>query len=183
MDTVVTDEPAIQEPDTDTPETETTEENADGDTSTDGQQEDAAALQKRLADKDRYIKELEKAKSESEKKKEKPDTRSKDIQELEWKLENKERINLVKDEYERILVDGYQGEKVSKKIALELAEKQAKVDSTSTRRDRQDDMTTASVTTRNVDPKGYEDELDQRLGLTIEKKKKLEARHPHLKQS
>lgn len=177
MDTLIED-PATQEPVTDTPAPETTEETAASDTSTDGQQEDAATLQKRLADKDRYIKELEAKKPREEK----PDTRSKEIKELEWKLENKERITLVKDEYEKILEEGYQGEKVSKAIALELAEKLAKVDPSTTRRDRQDDMTTPSTTTRNVtNLKGFDDETDQFLGLTREKKKKIEERHPHLK--
>ena len=178
MDTLEHEDPATQEPVTDTPATEHSEETVKDDTSTDGQQEDAAILLKRLADKDRLITELR-----SEKTKEKPDTRSKEIQELEWKLENKERIALVKDEYEKIRVEGYQGEKVTDKIALELAEKLAKVDPTVTKRVRSDDMTTPSVTTRNVSPKGYEDEMDERLGLTIEKKRKLEERHPHLKQS
>lgn len=179
MDTLELEEPATLEPVTDTPTPELPEGTDSVDTPAGGEQEDAATLQKRLADKDRYIKELE---SESKKAKEKPDTRSKEIQELEWKLENKERITLVKDEYEKILAEGYQGEKVSKKIALELAEKQAKVDPSNTKRTRQDDMTTPSVTTRNVNPKGYEDEMDEAMGLTLEKKRKLEARHPHLKQ-
>jgi len=173
MDTVDLDEPATLDTYMDTPELDTDETVYD-DTSEDEEQ-DAATLQKRLADKDRYIKELE------GKKKEKPDTRSKEIQELEWKLENKERINLVQDEYEKILVDGYGGEKVSKVIALELAEKIAKVDSSSTRRDRQDDMTVQSVTNRNTNVQGYETDVDKQYGLTIEKKRKLEARHPHLK--
>lgn len=179
MDTLTTEEPATQEPILDTPATEQSDETAPSDTSTDGQQEDAATLQKRLADKDRYIKDLE-AKTKA---KEKPDNRSKEIRDLEWKLENKERIALVKDEYERIRVEGFNGEKVSEVIALELAEKQAKVDNSVTKRDRSDDMTTPSVTMRNVNPKGYEDELDEKLGLTLEKKRKLEERHPHLKQS
>ena len=109
------------------------------------------------------------------------DSRSEEIQELEWKLDNKERISLVKDEYEKILVEGYQGEKVSKKIALELAEKQAKVDVSAPKRDRQDDMSTPSVTNRNANPQGYEDDLDRELNLTQEKKRKMEERHPHLK--
>lgn len=178
MDTLEHEEPATQEPATDTPATEQTEETVTDDTSTDGSNEDAAILKKRLADKDRLITELRSKKVE-----EKPDTRSKEIKDLEWKLENKERITLVKDEFERIKLEGFNGEKVSDKIALELAEKLAKVDPSVTKRDRSDDMTTPSVTTRNVNPKGYEDDLDERLGLTLEKKRKLEARHPHLKQS
>lgn len=174
MDTLL-EEPATQAPIMDTPAPDQSEETAASDTSEDGQQEDAATLRKRLADKDRYIKELE------GKKKEVPDTRSKEIKDLEWKLENKERITLVKDEYERILVEGFNGEKVSKVIALELAEKMARVDRSATQRGRQDDMTTPSHTIRNVDPKGYADEFDRELGLTAEKKKKLEERHPHLR--
>ncbi len=173
MDTL-TEDPATQETPV-TPATEQTEETVEDDTSTDGSDEDTATLQKRLADKDRLITELRREK------KEKPDTRSKEIQDLEWKLENKGRIELVKDEYEKIVADGYQGEKVSKKIALELAEKQAKVDTSGTKRDRQDDMTTPSVMTRNIDPKGYETEMDRELGLTAEKIKKLDERHPHLR--
>lgn len=177
MDTVTLDEPATQETTTVTPAPEITEETAASDTSEDGKQEDAAILQKRNADKDRYIKELE----AKVKMKEKPDTRSKEIIELEWKLENKGRIDLVKDEYEKILVDGYKGEKVSKAIALELAEKNAKVDTSGTKRARQDDMTTPSTTNRTVDMKGYANEMDEALGLSQEKIKKLEARHPHLR--
>lgn len=175
MDTLI-EEPATQETITDTPAPEKTDETGSADTSTDGKHEDAAILQKRLADKDRYIKELE------GKQKEKPDTRSKEIIALEWKLENKDRIALVKDEFEKIRIEGFNGEKVSDRIALELAEKLAKIDTSETRRNRQDDMTVSSVTNRTVDPKGYETELDREMGLTIEKKRKLEARHPHLKQ-
>lgn len=173
MDTLA-EEPATQETVTDTPATEQPEENATGDTSKDGTQEDAATLQKRLADKDRYIKELE------SKKKEKPDTRSEEIKDLEWKLENKDRIELVKDEFEKIQVEGFGGEKVSKKVALELAEKVAKVDTSGAKRSRQNDMTTASITNRNVNPQGYATESDRKLGLTYEKKRKLEEKHPHL---
>ena len=176
MDTDSTVEPATQEPNTDTPATEQSDETVSDDTSTDGKQEDAANLHKRLADKDRYIKELE-----SKKPKVEPDSRSEEIKDLEWKLENKDRISLVKDEYEKLVVEGYQGERLSKKIALELAEKQAKVDSSGMKRDRQNDMSVSSVTNRNVDPKGYESDSDRILGLTIEKKRKLEERHPHLK--
>lgn len=175
MDTLDTEAPATQEPLVDTPAPETTDETAASDTSEDGQQEDAATLRKRLADKDRLITELR-----AKPKEEKPDTRSKEIQELEWKLENKERIALVKDEFDRILTEGFQGEKVTKKVALELAEKLAKVDRSVAKRDRQDDMSVTAVTNRNVDPKGYESEADKALGLTLEKKRKLEAKHPHL---
>lgn len=176
MDTL-NEDPATQEPATDTPATEQTEETADSDTSTDGTAEDAATLEKRLADKDRYIRELE-AKRKAEGKSE---SAPKDLVELEWKLENRDRIELVKDEYEKILVDGYEGEKVSKKIALELAEKRAKVDTSGTKRSRQNDMSTPSVTNRSVNPKGYASEADRALGLTIEKRRKLEEAHPHLK--
>ena len=109
------------------------------------------------------------------------DTRSDEIKELEWKLENKGRITLVQEEFDKILAEGYQGEKVSKKIALELAEKQAKIDTSSAKRNRQDDNTSESVTARNENVKGYASEEDREIGLTIEKKRKLEARHPHLK--
>lgn len=176
MDTLDIEEPATQETVTDTPATEQTEETVTDDTSTDGTAEDAATLKKRLADKDRYIKDLE----ASRKSEGKSESSPKDLIELEWKLENKHRIELVKDEYEKILVEGYEGEKVSKKIALELAEKRAKIDTSGTKRNRQDDMSTPSVTTRNVNPKGYEDELDRTLGITAEKKRKLQSRHPHL---
>jgi hypothetical protein len=43
-------------------------------------------------------------------------------------------------------------------------------------------MSQPSQTTRAVGPKGYETEADKAIGLTIEKKRKLEARHPHLKE-
>ena len=171
MDTL-TEEPDTPESDKDTQEAEESEETANGDTSEDGDQEDAAT-KKRLADKDRYIKELES--------KAKTDTRSEEIKDLEWRLANKDRIDLVKDEYDKILDEGYEGEKVSNKIALELAEKRAKVDSSEEKRGRQDDMSVPSITTRNVNPKGYDDETDKMLGLTREKKRKLEERHPHLK--
>ena len=110
------------------------------------------------------------------------DPRSKEIIALEWKLENKDRIALVKDEYEKIRVEGYNGEKVSDPIALELAEKEAKVDSSATKRDRQHDRTTSSVVNRSVNSQGFESEVDRALGLTNEKKRKLEERHPHLKE-
>jgi hypothetical protein len=172
MDTVI-DEPATTETDKDTQSTETTEETTPSDTSTDGSKEDAA-IKKQLADKDRYIKELEAKK---------PDTRSEEIKDLEWRLENKERISLVKEEYDKLLVDGYQGEKVSKTIALELAEKQAHVSTSDTRRNRQDDMTTTSTTNRDAELSGYETEGDRMIGLTREKKRKLEEAHPHLRTS
>ena len=174
MDTLKEEEPTTQE----TTEVETleatSEETVADDTSKD--EEESAAETKRLADKDRYIKELE-AKVNKAKV---PDTRSEEIKDLEWKLENKERITLVKDEYETILAEGYEGEKVSKKIALELAEKKAKIDNSGTARNRSNDMTVASVTNRNSNPKGYEDDLDRELGLTQERKRKLEKRHAHL---
>jgi hypothetical protein len=176
MDTLTPEEPASTETPV-TPSTEQPEETVSDDTSTDGKQEDAATLKKRLADKDRYIKELESRKP----KEEKPDNRSAEIKELEWKLENKERIKLVEEEYSRILEEGWSGEKVSNRIALELAEKQAKIDTSGTKRSRQSDMSTPSVTARASNPKGYEDEIDRELGLTIEKKRKLEEKHPHLR--
>lgn len=175
MDTL-NEDPATQESHKDTPAPEKTDETGKTDTSTDGQQEDAATLKKRLADKDRLITELR-----SKKQKEEPDTRSQEIKDLEWKLDNKDRIALVKDEYEKIVADGYQGEKVSKRVALELAEKQAKVDTSGTKRDRQDDMDTPSVTNRSVNPQGYESDADRALDLPLDKKRKLEDRHPHLK--
>lgn len=178
MDTLDIEEPATSGADLDTQTTDLSDESGHADTSTDGTQEDAAILLKRISDKDKHIVKLE----TELRTKEKPDNRSDDIKELEWKLENKDRINLVKDEYEKIVAEGYQGEPVSKRIALELAEKHARVDTSGTKRDRQNDMTTPSVTTRSANPTGYEDEMDQRLGLTIEKKRKLEERHPHLKQ-
>ena len=119
-----------------------------------------------------------------EKANEKPKTKvdPEDLADLEWRLENKDRIELVKTEYDVIVADGYQGEKVSKRVALELAEKQAKVDTAGAKRGRQDDMNTPSVTNRNAtNPKGFESAEDEEYGLTIEKKRKLEARHPHLK--
>jgi len=117
-----------------------------------------------------------------EKANEKPkDDRSAEIKDLEWRLENKERIKLVQDEYEKLLAEGYQGERVSKNIALELAEKQAKVDTSGAKRARQDDMTTPSVTARNEKATGYQSDVDRDLGLTAEKRRKLEAKHPHLR--
>lgn len=105
-----------------------------------------------------------------------------DLAELEWKLDNKNRIALVEQEYESILNDGYQGEQIiSKKVALGLAEGRSKVDNSDMKRSRQDDMSQPAQTTRTSDPKGYETELDREIGLTFEKRKKLEARHPHLK--
>jgi hypothetical protein len=175
MDTLDNEEPATVETEEVTPQSELSEENVNDDTSTDGEQEDAAVLKKRLADKDRYIKELESKKPKRE------DTRPEEIKDLEWRLENKERIALVKDEYQELLDEGYEGEKVSNKIALELAEKKAKIDTSGAKRGRQDDMSTPSTTTRNETSKKYESEEDRVLNLTAEKKKKLEQRHPHLK--
>ncbi len=117
----------------------------------------------------------------NEKKKKDTPVMSSDLESLSWKLDNKDRISLVKDEYEKILVDGYHGETVSEKIALELAEKVAKVDTSGAKRDRQNDMTTSSTTNRTINPEGYETEADREMGLTLEKKRKLEERHPHLK--
>lgn len=58
------------------------------------------------------------------------------LNKLEWKLMNKDRIDLVKEEYDRILEEGFDGEMVSQKVALELAERMMKVDNTA-KRDRQ----------------------------------------------
>lgn len=139
-------------------------------------------LKERLAAAETEAKRWKNRVAEENPKKKKEAITSDDLDSLEWKLANKERINLVKDEYDKLLVDGYQGEKVSEKIALELAEKQARIDTAATKRDRQDDMTTPSVTNRIVNPQGYETEADRELGLTLEKKRKLEERHPHLKE-
>ncbi len=105
-----------------------------------------------------------------------------DLEELEWKLENKSEIELVKPEYEKLLAEGYLGEPVSKKVALALALKEAKVDTSATKRGRSDDMHTPSVNTRNIDPTGYESDVDREFGLTIEKKRKLEQDHPQLRE-
>lgn len=123
------------------------------------------------------------AEKATEKKKKETSISSADLEALEWKIANKDRIELVKDEYEKIRVDGYQGEKVSDKIALELAEKLAKIDTSGAKRNRQNDMTTPSVTNRAIDPKGYETETDKALGLTAEQKRKLEEKYPHLKEA
>ncbi len=176
MDTLEKEEPATVETEEVTPQSET-EETDEVDTSEDGTQEDAALLKKRLADKDRYIKELESKKPKRE------DTRPEEIKELEWRLENKDRIKLVEEEYQQILDEGYEGEKVTPKIALELAEKKAKIDTSGTKRSRQDDISTPSITARNERGKGYESESDKLLGLTAEKKKKLLQKHPHLQES
>lgn len=175
MDTL-TEEPTL-ETDLDTPTTDT-EETVDDDTST---EDDAATLQKRLTDKDRYIKDLEAQRKKSEKEKDKPVTK-RELEESNWERDNGDRISLVKEEFEKIQVEGYEGEPVSKKIALELAEKLAKIDSSEAKRVRQNDMSVHSVTNRNANPEGYETEADRVLGLTIAKKRKLEERHPHLKQ-
>jgi hypothetical protein len=179
MDNLLED-PATQEPVTDNPASDQTEETATGDNSTDGQHKDAAKPIVLPAETVRYIKELELKVKKPEKA---PDNRSEEIKDLEWKLENRDRIALVKDEFEKIAEEGFLGEPVSKRVALELAEKQLKIDNSGTRRTRQDDMTTPSVTTRTASPTGYEDEMDQMLSLTAEKKRKMEERHPHLKQS
>lgn len=118
----------------------------------------------------------------NEKKKKETPVAPADLEELKWELKNESRIEVVKDVFERFVSEGYQGEKVSKRVALELAEKaMLKNEPSATKRERQDDMSTPSVTTRNFDPKGYEDETDKMLGLTLEKKRKLEERHPHLR--
>ena len=177
MDTL-NEEPSTLDTDLDTPTTPADETVSD-DTSEAGS-DNAATLQKRLADKDRYIKELEVARKKAEKAKGEPITRG-EFEEATWEQKNEDRINLVKDEFEKIQVEGYQGEKVSKKIALELAEKVAKIDTSGTKRNRQSDMSQPSQTTRNAVATGYETDADRELGLTVEKKRKLEARHPHLK--
>lgn len=174
MDTLTEENPATVETEEVTPLSDETEETAEDDTSTDGEQEDAAVIQKRLADKDRYIKELESKKPKRE------DTRPEEIKDLEWRLLNRDRIEVVKEEYQQILDEGFDGDTVTPKIALELAEKRAKIDSTGTKRTRQDDINTPSTTARNEHTKGYASESDKELGLTIEKKRKLEKAHPHL---
>ncbi len=174
----------IEEPKTSGTEVETLTNPTKGTVSDDTPEEgteDAATLQKRMADKDKYIKELEAARKKAEKAKGEPVTRG-ELEETNWERDNRDRIALVKEEYEKLQVDGFHGEKVSKKIALELAEKEAKIDMTDTRRGRQNDMSTPSVTNRNPNPQGYETEADAVLGLTVEKKQKMEDRHPHLKQ-
>lgn len=177
MDTDTTVDPATQESLADTPVTDETVETVNDDTSTDGKQEDAATLKKRLADKDRLITELR-----SKATKPVPDTRSEEIKDLEWKLTNQDRISLVKDEFTTIVNEGYEGEKVSKKIALELAEKKAlKNNSTHTQRDRADDMSTPSVTNRSSDTNGYSSDAFRLMGIDDKKKKALEAKYPHLK--
>ncbi len=173
-----------EEPKTQGTEAETLETPAEGtvtDDTPDAGETNAATLQKRLADKDRYIKELEVSRKKAEKDKEKPITRG-EFEEATWEQKNEDRIELVKDEFDKILVEGYQGEKVSKKIALELAEKVARIDTSDTKRNRQSDMSQPSQTNRNAAPTGYETEADRELGLTVERKRKLEARHPHLKE-
>lgn len=142
--------------------------------------DNAATLQKRMRDKDAYIKQLEADRKKAEKSKGEPITRG-EFEEATWEQKNEDRIALVKDEFDKIIVEGYQGEKVSKKIALELAEKEAKIDTSDTKRNRQSDMTQPSQTTRTAVATGYETELDREMGLTVERKRKLEARHPHLK--
>ena len=97
-----------------------------------------------------------------------------------WLQANQPRIDIVKEEYEKIVEEGYEGEKVSEKIALELAEKQAKIDNSATNRRRADDMTVATVTIRNSSAPVYLSETDKALGMTEKKKRELEKRHPHL---
>jgi hypothetical protein len=177
MDTLI-EEPSTLETPTDTPTTPADETVTD-DTSEAGT-DNAATLQKRLADKDRYIKQMEADRKKAEKAKGEPITRG-EFEEATWEQKNEDRITIVKNEFDKILVEGYQGEKVSKKIALELAEKVAKIDTSGMKRNRQSDMTQPSQTIRNAAPTGYETEEDKAIGLTVEKKRKLEERHPHLK--
>lgn len=182
MDTLHTEEPAKQEAVTDTPATDTTDESGAADTSTDGTREDAATLLKRLADKDKHIVKLEtEARKKADKAKGEPVTRG-ELEETKWEIAHEDEINLVKDEFEKILADGYHGEKVSKKVALALAFREARVDTSGAKRDRQDDMTTPSVTNRSANPQGYETDADRELGLTVEKKRKMDAKHPHLRE-
>lgn len=178
MDTLI-EEPNTLDTTTDTP-TPPADETVSDDTSEAGQ-DNAATSKKRLADKDRYIKEMEARLKKAEKAKGEPITRG-EFEEATWEQKNEDRIELVKPEFDKILVEGYQGEKVSKKIALELAEKVAKIDTSDTKRSRQSDMSQPHQTTRNASPTGYESEADKELGLTVERKRKLEARHPHLKE-
>ncbi len=152
------------------------------DTPADGEPEDAAALQKRLSDKDKHIVKLEKENKKLKKPEEKPDTRPDDIKELEWKLTNKDRIALVQEEYDTIVAEGFEGEVVSKTVALELAEKQAKVDTSGASRERSNDMSTPSLTARNEETPIQVTETDLKFGITAEKKRELEKKHPHLKE-
>ena len=106
----------------------------------------------------------------------------KELAELEWKIKNEKRIALVEDDYEEILEEGYQGEKVSKNVALELAEKRAKIDSSSAQRDRHQDMATSSVTNRSAEEPIEITDYDRKFGITEKKKRNLERKYPHLKE-
>lgn len=178
MDTLDPNEEPTLETTTDTP-TDPAEGTVTDDTPEAGET-NAATLTKRLADKDRYIKQMEADRKKAEKARGEPITRG-EFEEATWEQKNEDRIALVKEEFEKIQVEGYQGERVSKKIALELAEKEAKIDTSGTKRNRQSDMTQPSQTIRNAAPTGYETDADRELGLTVERKRKLEERHPHLK--
>lgn len=163
---------------------ETTEESTDtvDDTSEDETQEDAVALQKRISDKDIHIVKLEKENKKLRKAEEKPDTRPDDIKELEWRLTHKDRISLVQEEYDTIVDEGFEGETVSNTVALELAEKQAKIDTSDPKRERQNDISTTSTTVRNDLEPIQLTESDIKFGMTVERKRALEKKHPHLKE-
>jgi hypothetical protein len=152
------------------------------DEATDPEQDlsDAEELQRKLAVADNEVKRwkgrYEKAKEATQEPKP-----SLTMEELEWKLTNKDRIALVEETYNKILDEGFEGEKVGRKSALAIAEKIVlKNDNTSVKRGRQDDMSGSSVTNRVSEPETELNEYERRFGITAKRKKELQKKYPEI---
>jgi len=119
---------------------------------------------------------------EEEVKEEENDYVTKDqLQDSQWEVLNQSRIEDVKEDYEKILLEGYQGETVSKPVALALAEKNAGVDNVADR-ERQENMASTNANARSTEEEVKLTEHDLRFGLTAERKKAIEKEHPYLKE-
>jgi len=134
----------------------------------DAERERASKLEAKLRDKGRQLKQ---AKDSSQ-----PEYVTRDEM---WERDHKDEIELVKPDYEKILEDGYQGEKVSKSVALALALKQVPSWNDAQKK-RQDDMATPSHMKRDSTGTVEVSSYGKRLGLTPERKKEILKDNPDL---
>lgn len=104
-----------------------------------------------------------------------------DLAKSAWELKNASRIELVDEEYNKILSEGFEGDPVTNAVALELAEKAMKVDNGGS--ERQSAMSQPSTTTRKTEPDVELTEYDTKFGLTAERKRELEKEFPSLKEA
>ena len=98
----------------------------------------------------------------------------KDLEHLKWELKNEDRIALVEETYKKILKEGYDGEKLGPKSALELAEKLEKVE-TANEVTRQATMSTTSVVNRDDTTEIVLTEAQKKRGITPETIAKYKA--------